>query len=656
MYTDRVRAHHLTFALALTACASAAPEPSLPSAPPAPPAPASAPPATLAAPAAPALPQRFAEPGASFAFADPERVAKLRTAFTAIDTIGADQLSKQKLPGLTIGVVVDGELLYAKGFGYANVASAKAPDADTIYRIGSITKSFTGLVLLSLRDEGALALDDSLAHWLPEASGLVYPTLDSRPITLRQLLTHTSGLPRSGSFPQETGPSEDDVTRSLAGFALASPPGTQWSYSNVGFSLLAIAAARAAHTPYRDLVKKRLLDPLGMTSTGWDAADLPTDRLAIGYAGKDGGSPKVAEPWKLGAAEGAGGLYASTRDMARYLAFQLAAYPPRGGADPGPIARSTVREAHSTGVASGLWVRLEPDAQKGEKAVDAITETYGFGWVAAKTCEFDPLVWHNGGIDGFRSDVRFLPKQGVGVITLVNANEADTEAIAMKVMDALRKTGGLTPRTAVLAPSFAPAIDKLMAVIHAWDEATYTAMLTKGRRAIPEEQKELAGYRERHGTCTGWKPIEIFDPTHARLSLACSKGPLEMEVDLGPDGLISGFSGTSRDVPIPPEERKVADALAKLIGNWSDALYKKHLSKAFPKRDEVSDFYSGLRKKYGRCQVRSAEHVVFDRTILLSCERGRDLRLTLTVDEKDHDVVRSYKIRPTPSEGTCPVR
>lgn len=600
--------------------------------------------------------QRFAEAETGYAFADPERVAKLRSAFAAIDAIGAEQLAKQKLPSISIGVVIDGELVYGKGFGHADVAKKTPVDADTVYRIGSITKSFTGLALLALRDDGALALDDALTRFVPEASGLVYPTRDSAPITLRHLLTHTSGLPRMGGFPHHNGPSEDEVTKSLAGFALASPPGTRWSYSNVGFSLLGIAASRAAHTPYRDVVKKRFLAPLGMTSTAWDAADLPPGRVAIGYSTENGGAPKVADPWKLGAAEGAGGLYASTRDLGRWLAFQLAAYPPRGAPDTGPLKRSTVREAHATGVASGMWVRLEHAAQRGDKAVDAISETYGFGWIAATTCDFDPLVWHNGGIDGFRSDVRFLPKQGVGVITLTNDAEADTEIIAKKVVGALRKTGGLAPRAPALAPAFAPAVERLLRVITAWDEATYAAMLTKGRPPFPKEKDELAGYRARHGACKGWKPVEIMDPAHAKLALECTTGALEMTVGLGPDGLIAGFGGTSRDVPIPADERKVADAITKLIGKWDEALYKKHLAHAFPKRDEVVDFYDGVRKRHGKCEVKSAEHEAFDRTILLTCERGSGIRLSLTLEEKDRSVIQRYRLRSPGSGGMCPVR
>ena len=105
-------------------------------------------------------------------------------------------MARQKIPGAVVGVVIDGELAYAKGFGVSNIDKKTKPDEDTVFRIGSISKSFTGLAALSLRDEGVIDFDDPLVKYVPEAAGLVYPTRDSAPITLRHLLMHTSGLPR----------------------------------------------------------------------------------------------------------------------------------------------------------------------------------------------------------------------------------------------------------------------------------------------------------------------------------------------------------------------------------------------------------------------------------------------------------------------------
>ena len=127
----------------------------------------------------PTASQAFAEEGPPLAFQDPERRKKLAVAFPGIDEIARDELVRQELPSIALGVVIDGDLAYARGFSARGGDATVEPDADTVFRIGSITKSFTAAVILSLRDEGALSLDDPLVRWVPEAAGLVYPTHDT---------------------------------------------------------------------------------------------------------------------------------------------------------------------------------------------------------------------------------------------------------------------------------------------------------------------------------------------------------------------------------------------------------------------------------------------------------------------------------------------
>lgn len=637
-------------ALGATACASATPAAPA-SVPPVAPAPVT----TTAAPVAAPHHQVFAEDASTPAFTDPDRSRRLGAAFPAIEEAAAQELVRQKLPGLAVGVIVDGELAWARGFGVVDLGTKVTPDADTVFRIGSITKSFTALAAMSLRDEGALGLDDPLTRHLPEAAGLVYPTRDAAPITLRQLLTHTSGLPRKAPIDIRKVSTEADLMASLAGLALQQSPGTHYSYSNLGFGLLGVAVGRAARAPYRDVVTRRVLAPLGMTATVWTAADVPRARLATAYAPGPGEARDVASPWMLGATEGAGGLYSSVRDMARYVALQLAAYPPRSTPEAGPIRRSTVREAHATGFASGLTVTQASATGKGERLVDASAETYGFGWIAEQTCELDPIVWHNGGIDGFSSDLRFLPHEGVGVVVLANLADANPGAVSMKALRALAKTGALARRTLPTPPALAVALPRLIAVTNAWDEAAYAAMLSPGRPPFPREKEELAGYHERHGTCRGFAPLEVLSPTAGRFRIDCARGPLEMEVSVGPAGLIDGFTGTTPDVVLPPEERRAAEALTGLIGRWNAAVYSRVLDRTSRSRAETSAFFERVRNAHGACAVKSARQRGFARTVLLACDRGGDLTLSFSLDEAEPGAVKTFGMRPF-QPGTCPVR
>jgi CubicO group peptidase (beta-lactamase class C family) len=320
------------------ACSGAPPRSA---APPRPTSPAPVATPAAVAPTAPAMLVAADDPG--FAFKDPNRLKTLLTAVPAIEKQIDDQMKKESLPGLAIGIVVDGALVYSKGFGVTSVETKAVPDADTVYRIGSITKSFTGLALLSLRDEGVLQLDDPLAKWIPEAHQLVYPSRDSARITLRQLANHTSGLPRMGPFPPEDGPTEDMVVRALDKLQLETTPGTNWKYSNLGFSLLGIAVGRAAKAPYHHVIAKRIIGPLGMASTGWAAETVPNGKLAPPHRPSPNGPTLAPTSARLGAADGAGGIYSSVRDMAKYVGLQMSAYPPRNADESGPFRRATLR-------------------------------------------------------------------------------------------------------------------------------------------------------------------------------------------------------------------------------------------------------------------------------------------------------------------------
>jgi CubicO group peptidase (beta-lactamase class C family) len=138
-------------------------------------------------------PVRFVESDVEYVFSDPNRRRLLEAALPSLDALAATSMREEQLPGLVLGAVIDGDLAYGKGFGFANIARRTRTDVDTVYRLGSVTKSFTALAALALRDAGMLSLEDPLTRFLPEASGLIYPTHDASAITLRQLLTHTSG-------------------------------------------------------------------------------------------------------------------------------------------------------------------------------------------------------------------------------------------------------------------------------------------------------------------------------------------------------------------------------------------------------------------------------------------------------------------------------
>ncbi len=597
--------------------------------------------------------QVFAPTSAPPAFTDPDRRAKLAAAFPSLDKALEQERATQGVLGVSVGIVIDGELAYAKGFGVVDPATKAVPDADTVYRIGSISKSFTGLALLSLRDEGVLGLDDPLARWIPEASKLVYPTRDERPITLRQLAQHTSGLPRMGPFDPENGPNEATIVGSLAKVRLDRAPGLESVYSNLGFSLLGIVVGHAAKRPLHDVVAARILAPMGMTSTGWDVATVPAGRLAPAFT--KGPEAGAVPPARLGAADGAGGIYSSVRDMARYAAFLLAAYPPRDDDDRGPIPRATIREAQLTGFALEPHAALVSNAKSAGPRVELDASAYGFGWVHRQTCSATDLVWHNGAIDSYRSDLTLRTSSGIGIVVLTNFGNANTGAFSSRALEILESTGAMKPRAAVISDAFTPAMKTFLEVYNELDKAKLQAILA--RPIDPREPDELASYKALHGTCTSFTATKMVADRVARFAFTCERGALEIDANFDAAGKIAGFIGRSPGMVPPANVAKIFTAALGLhLGAWSAAAYKL----VFPKKQipeaQARVVAASLRTQFGTCKPGGFTHEGFGWTVDLKCSKGGPMALSIQFDT--HGDLEGIQFHPPAGHEPqrCPTR
>lgn len=498
-------------------------------------------------------PPQYAAPLPAATFADPQRRAKLAAAFPALDTLLAAQLAAQKLPGLAFGVIIDGDLAYERGVGVADLETRTPATADTVYRIGSITKTFTSLALVKLRDEGKLALDDPAVRFLPELAAIKYPTRDSPWFTLRHMLTHTSGLPPVGNFSFTQ--NDHDVTaaemlRDVEHMMLASAPGTQEVYSNFAMGLLGLVVERVSGVRYRDYVSREIFAPLQMRSSYWAQGDVPKERLATAYAPGPGGPQKVVH-WRLGASEAAGGIYASLRDMTRYAAFQLSAYPARDDRESGPVRRSTLREAHAVQHHSGLAVSPRSDAKESEAAVRATSSGIGLVWWNDQTCELDQLIWHSGETEGYTGTILLLPDRGVAMVLLTNSFMADHRAITDAALSILRKSGGLSARTLPVPPKAAQAMAGAAALYTSFSQKAYEDLFTKTLQdAVPSAQVvELTNQLTKlHGACKNPVPIEVLSATSARFKLPCERGYIEYELTVDATGKLLAASAQSRNL------------------------------------------------------------------------------------------------------------
>jgi len=300
-----------------------------------------------------------------------------------------DQVGKGLYPGVMVALV-EGDAVTYRGFGVADKATGTPPTADTVFETGSITKTFTALLLADMAEAGTVHLDDPVQTYLPE--GVTMPRLGDRPMTLADIAEQHSGLPR---LPADFNPAdpldpyadydEAKLWASVNGLTLTARPGERYEYSNFGFGLLGTLLARAAGQPYGTLLRDNILEPLGMTAT---TLDVPP-AMAQGYT--EAGTP--TPPWTFDALAGAGAVKSTARDMVKYLHAVM-----------GEAGPDTLRAAASQ--------VLQPRADTGLGGMRV-----GLAWM---TMPRGDGRWHDGGTYGFRSFVGVDPQTQRAVVIWTN--------------------------------------------------------------------------------------------------------------------------------------------------------------------------------------------------------------------------------------------
>jgi len=204
--------------------------------------------------------------------------------FAAVDRIFADYAIDSHIPGLVYGIVANGRLAYVRGIGVSDLESNRPVTPKTLFRIASMTKAFTALTVLKLRDDGKLQLDALAETYVPELRGWKYPTQDSPRVRVRDLLNHTAGFVTDDPWGDRQTPlSEPEFSRLLReGVPFARTPATAMEYSNLGFALLGRIITNVSGHPYADSITHSLLQPLGMESSGFFVDAAPRERRALG--------------------------------------------------------------------------------------------------------------------------------------------------------------------------------------------------------------------------------------------------------------------------------------------------------------------------------------------------------------------------------------
>jgi len=437
------------------------------------------------------------------------------------------------VPGLVWGIVQDGRLVHVGGAGVQELESRRPVNAETLFRIASMSKAFTALAILKLRDEGRLSLEAPAETYVPELRGWRYPTADSPRLRVRDLLNHLGGFVTDDPWGDRQTPLPEAEFSALlrAGVPFTRPPQTAFEYSNFGYALLGRIVTNVSGRPFEDYIMAEIMGPLGMASTGYDIARSPVPRRALGYRWENEAWSR--EPDLARGAFGAmGGVQTSASDYARWVAFLLSAWPPRDGAEQGPARRATVRELAQGSNFPTLARRPGSSREACPQAA-----TYGMGMRVAVDCDAGLTLAHGGGYPGYGSYLLLLPDHGIGIFALTNRTYAGPSGPVWDAAMELHRAGLLRGRPFSVSEALAAAYGDAGAIYRAGELAPGRGRLAMNflmDRSAENWTRELARLKSEVGECATDAPITATGALAGRFQWRCARGRLDGQLLLAP--------------------------------------------------------------------------------------------------------------------------
>jgi CubicO group peptidase (beta-lactamase class C family) len=455
------------------------------------------------------------------------------------DSLLSAEFAKDSLGSVTVGVVAGPRLAWTRSVGLADMKTRRPADRNTVYRIGSVTKPFTAVMLMQLAAAGRVQLSDPVERHLPEVRQIGGRPAGAGPITFLQLATMTAGLARdpddaAGRF--STGPVsawEQSLLAALPHTRYASVPGTEYAYSNVGYGILGAALARAAGQSYVEWQRARVLRPLGMERTRFELDPTIASDLAVGYqVGDDGAIDDTTAAREARIGRGfrvpTGAIFTTVDDLARFVSFEL------GQGPDSVLARSVL-----------------DDAFGGMVATDAFLETgYGLGFKALQRDGY-PILGHDGSVPGYRAAMYYDRNAQLGVVVLRNVfgGKQDPDRLAVDILASLAAARRAElqadidrrRKTRVASPHSEAAVRRLIDELRLGrpDYGRMSPELSRQtRRQVTERQTTIASLGALQSlTFTG---VGAAGPDIYRAAFA--QGTLEWRIWLNLDGRVDYFA------------------------------------------------------------------------------------------------------------------
>ncbi|MCX6457499.1 MAG: serine hydrolase [Actinobacteria bacterium] len=455
-----------------------------------------------------------------------EKLAKFIT-----KTIKRYQADK-KIPGIALGLIKDGKLINVFGVGEISLKTKKVPDANSVFRIASMTKSFTATAILLLRDRGLLRLDDPITKYLPWTKNLGLPE-NSSEILLRDLLTMGAGFPTDDPWgDRQEGMSYEDFENLVSkGISFARQPKTGFEYSNLGYALLGRVVSVASGVDYFDFVKKEILNELDMKVTTFDEREPKKANKVDGYAKYDKGLTlqAITHPGSFSAM---GGISSSINDLTFWVAHFQSAWKVKTKS---VLKISSVREMQEPQRHISTVMLKDANLKKSK----TVTTSYGFGLFIDDDSLLGRFVSHSGGYPGFGSHMRWHPQSGYGVIALGNLTYAPMNELATEVMNKIVIEVNALPENIELDiwKSTQNAVETVVGLLNQWDEKVADknfAMNVDMDKPRQDRVKEFKKVKAKLGKFKV-KDVKSDSPATAKAELKGSKNSIFVEVQMSPE-------------------------------------------------------------------------------------------------------------------------
>jgi CubicO group peptidase (beta-lactamase class C family) len=458
----------------------------------------------------------------------------------AVDSLVSAEFAKDSIGSITVGVIAGSQLVWTRSVGFADMKARRLANRNTVYRIGSITKPFTAVMLMQLVSAGRVQLSDPVERYLPEVEQIASKPQGASPFTFLQLATMTAGLARepNDAGPFWTGPVSAWETKLLAALPhtrYASFPGTEYSYSNIGYAILGAALSRVAGQPYTEWQRLHVFRPLGMGRTRFEVDRTIESDVAVGYQVRGDGTlddQTAAQEARDGRGYKVpnGAIFTTVDDLARFVVFEL------GRGPDSVLARSML-----------------DDAFGGIVATDAFQQTgYGLGFMAMRRDDypFPSFLGHSGSVAGYRAAMYYDRGMKLGVVVFRNVigGEQDPDRLAGDILSLLatKKVAEIQAdidrrvKAQVASPGSEAAVGRLIEELRLGKpnyDLMSAALARETRRQITQHQATIAKLGALQSLT-----FKNVGPAGPNIYLATfEKGSLEWRIWLNLDGSVDVF-------------------------------------------------------------------------------------------------------------------